>query len=573
MQNPGIQSFLKKNLLIVTKPIQYLGNEIYMQRKQWSTSKAKICLLYPDKYEVGMSNLAVNLFYTLINSYTKHSLERAFIPDLDMITLLKDNEVPLFSLESQKPLANFDALAVSFSTELSFTNALLALDLARIPRRSKDRLDNEQWPLIFAGGGGVMNPLPMSIFMDFFVLGDGEEVFKEICDKIHYFKYKKVITKIEILSELNNLDYIFVPLLNEEKKVFRHIYKDFADESYLEKPLIPLLKTVHNRFSIEIMRGCPRKCRFCQASYINKPVRIKPKEKLIKQVKNIIMNTGYDEISLSSLSSSDYPYIKQLLEELEPLCKEKQVSLSLPSLRMDTFSNDVSLMINKVRQSGVTLAPEAGSQFLRDVINKDLSEDEIISTAKIAAQNSGKSIKLYFMIGLPGETDQDVEDIVNLSFRIIREIKPAHNKVVVNVSNFVPKPFTPFQWAGQESIPEITRKLNFLKAQLRHHQLELRWTDPQVSQIEGLLSRGDEETGELIEQAYKNGAFFDAWYDHFRFDAWQKAIEQCGLKLEGYLTEKAIKKPLPWDFVETGVKKEFLLKEYEKALALKREKI
>lgn len=537
-----------------------MGGEINSVTKDWSASKLKCAYVFPDKYEVGMSNVALHLFYEMINGYTEHVLERSFAPDNDMIDLLKRENIPLFSLENKKPLNEFDAIAFSFSTEVSFTNALLMLDLAKIPLFSKERIDLES-PLIFAGGGGVVNPLPMQRFIDFFVIGDGEDLFEWVLDVIYDLKYNKSKNKLEILEELSNNNNIYVPLFYSGQKIKKHIFKNFDKKHYPVKPIVPFIKIVHNRFSLELMKGCPRQCLFCQASYLNSPVRLKDKDKLYEQGVKVLENTGYEELSLASLSSSDYPYLYQLANDLHKYADKNKVKLSLPSLRIDSYSEGASLMVNKVRESGVTLAPEAGTQRLRDVIRKKISEEDIFNAIKCASKWSKKGIKLYFMIGLPTETMKDIEGIVDLVYKLQAAIKPKRNKIIVNVSNFVPKPHTPFQWCGQDSKDDINKKLDYLKKSLRNKQIELRWTDADLSILEGVLSRGDEEVGELIYRAYKNGASFDAWYEVFDFSKWEQAAESLNLDLNKYLVEHSVEDDLPWFFIEAAISHDRLRKD------------
>jgi radical SAM family uncharacterized protein len=555
-----IDLFINKSLLKVNKPAQYIAHELNIVQKDWQNSLLKVCYLFPDRYEIGMSNLALQIFYNVINNKTNHLLERCFLPQKDMEDLLKKEKVSIFSLESKKPLIAFDAIAISFPSELNFTNALLAFELANIPFKTEERIDNEEIPLIFAGGGGIVNPLPMSNFIDFFVIGDGENVFEEIIETIYNLKNIQKLKKQDILKKLNKKEYIFVPSM-KKGTIKRNIYK--LDNDYLlDKPIIPLIDVVHNRFSLEIMKGCPRTCRFCQASYINKPLRIRKKEELLSQGSKILENTGYDELSLSSLSSGDYPDIIPLLISLDKECSQKQVSLSLPSLRVDSFTNELSFMLNKVKQSGVTIAPEAGSQFLREVIKKQITEEDILNTAKFASENSNKGIKMYFMIGLPREEMKDLEELISLIYKIMDHIKPKKNRLIVNVSNFVPKPFTPFQWCAQNTTEELEEKLNFLKKNLRHRQIELRWTDVNLSKLETILSRGDEKIGELILEAYKNGACFDSWYDRFSFPIWEEASRELKIDMHTYLKEYSLEKELKWSFIDMGISLEYLKKEY-----------
>ncbi|MEI7942954.1 MAG: radical SAM protein, partial [Candidatus Riflemargulisbacteria bacterium] len=417
---------------------------------------------------------------------------------------------------------------------------------------------------VYAGGGGLANPLPMSPLFDSLGRGDGEDILVELIDIIYELKYVKKFTKEQSLNESIKKDWAYVPSLGK-RTVKRNVYNGFQSEQLLTDPLVPLIDVVHGRFSLEIMKGCPRVCRFCQASYINKPLRVRDKDKLIEQGMKVIENTGYEELSLSSLSSGDYPQIIALLKELNQECYERHVSLSLPSLRVDSFTDDLSSMMNKVRQTGVTIAPEAGSQFLREVIKKQVTEEDILRTAKFASLNSLKSIKMYFMIGLPRETMKDIEELVALVYKIMDHIKPKKNKLIVNVSNFVPKPFTPFQWCTQDSVEMLEQKLSFLKNNLRHRQLELRWTDTHLSKLESILSRGDEKVADLVLQAYKNGASFDSWYDKFNYSTWDKSAEEIGLDVDKYLRGYALNEELPWGFIDMGVTKEYLQKEYELA--------
>jgi radical SAM superfamily enzyme YgiQ (UPF0313 family) len=560
----SLPAFLDEVLSSVKRPIQYLGQELNVVRKDPGVGGIRIALVYPDKYEVAMSNLAVQLFYDRINRHSPHVLERVIIPDEDMIDALRLKSISLFSLETQRALKDFDLIAFSVSTELALTNVLLALDLASIPLRSSDR--DESFPLVIAGGGGVMNPLPMSLFMDAIVIGDGEEALVEVADLV-----SASATKALSLAALDKKPWAFVPTLHDRKRTLsRAVFSGFKEDTLLIKPLVPLMKVVHDRYSLEIMRGCPRKCRFCQASYTSKPIRQKSAAGLIEQGKAIIEKTGAGELSLASLSSSDYQGLIELIHGLQTLCEEKQVALSLPSLRMDSLTSDMNLLINRLRESGITLAPEAGSQFLRDVIAKDLTLKDIVDAVKLASTNSHKSIKLYFMIGLPRETMADVDAICDLAFHLIEEIKPKKNKIVINVSSFNPKPYTPFQWCAQDDRAILDEKLNLLKKGTRHRQLELRWTDPELTWLEGLLSRGDERVGDVIERAFRKGACFDAWYDHFQPSRWFEAMEEAGLPENEYQKARDLEDPLPWGFVDMGIRLSVVKDEYERAMKVVR---
>lgn len=553
-----LSDFIVEVLPTVKRPIQYLGQELNVIRKEPATGGIRIALVYPDKYEVAMSNMAMQLFYDRINHHSPHSLERVIIPDEDMIDAMRSRAMPLFSLETQRALRDFDLVAFSVSTELAYTNVLLALDIAGFPLRAADRDDS--YPIVIGGGGGLMNPLPMSRFFDAIILGDGEETLAQVAGMI-------TKNKNDVLTALNKQPWAFVPSLHDRKRVLsRALYSNFKEDTVLVKPLVPLLKVVHDRYSLEIMRGCPRKCRFCQASYTSKPVRQKPSSSLIEQGRAIIEKTGAGELSLSSLSSSDYKGLIDLIHGLQGMCEDKQVALSLPSLRMDSLKSDVNLMINRLRESGITLAPEAGSQFLRDVIDKNLSLSEIVEAVKLASSNSAKGIKLYFMIGLPRETMEDVDAIIQLAFDLIDDIKPRKNKIVINVSSFVPKPYTPFQWCAQDSREVLEEKLTLLKRGLRHRQLELRWTDPSLTWLEGILSRGDERVGEVIERAFKKGACFDAWYDHFEPSRWFEAMQETGIEEDEYQISRTLDSELPWGFIDMGLRLSEVKKEYERAM-------
>lgn len=559
----------EKILPAVSRPARYIGTELNSVHKEWNSTDIKVCLAYPDIYEVGMSNLGIQILYNILNNKKETLAERTFAPWPDMEARLREDNLPLFSLESIKPLAEFDLIGFSISHELLYTNILTILDLSRIPARSKDR--DHSYPIICAGGPSVFNPEPFADFFDFIFIGEAEEAITEIVDTIRSNKNHK---KQELLKKLSEIEGVYVPDFNE--KVKKRYLKDLNQNSYPLKPIVPYLNIVHDRATLEIMRGCPRSCRFCQAKYIYSPVRTKNIDILTKQAEEILKRSGFDEISLLSLSSSDYPKIEELARKLADELKKKKISISLPSLRTDTFSLNLVTEILKVRPTGITLAPEAGTQRLRNVINKDLTEEDIINGTSNAFERGADSIKLYFMIGLPTERKEDLEAIAELSRKILytgREIakkqgrNPKRIKLTVSLSTFAPKPHTPFQWERQITPEETLGKQKFLKNAIRERAIELRWHDAYASMLEGVFARGDRPLSKVIERAWELGARFDAWSEHFNFKIWEKAFAECGTDPYAYLNERNINEPLPWDFIETGTPKAIIKEEKIKAYA------
>jgi radical SAM superfamily enzyme YgiQ (UPF0313 family) len=546
----------------VQKPARYTGGELNQIVKDWDKTDVKVCLSYPDTYEVGMSNLGLQILHHIINSLDFALAERAYTPWPDMEGELRRNKLRLYSLESFKPLSDFDLIGFSLQHELTYTNLLNMLDLSGIPIRAADRytksrspITDHRLPLIFAGGPSSFNPEPVADFIDFFLIGEGEEAIVEILET---FKTNKQRPREEILSELAKLEGIYVPRL-KPSKVKRRIVKDLDKAPYPVKPLVPFIEVIHDRAMLEIMRGCPRSCKFCQARACTHPVRTRKVETLVKQAEEIIKNTGYEELSLVSLSTSDHPKIEELAKTLAAKFENKKVSIALPSVRMDSFSIKLAKEISKVRPATVTLAPEAGTERLRKHIGKDLSEDEILSGAAAAFESGIEKIKLYFMIGLPTEKEEDIEGIITLSKKIAqvgrdtffasgRNKKRLH--ITASVSTFIPKPHTPFEREAQISIAETLSKQRFIKNNLRDKVLEVRWHDSGASFLEGVFARGDRELAKVIQAAWKQGCRLDAWSEHFKLELWDKAFKEAGVDPNVYLAKRDEKEELPWGFIE-----------------------
>jgi len=518
---------IEKILPLVSKPARYIGNELNSIHKPHE-DKIRIALSYPDNYEIGMSNLGLQILYHILNQKADIVAERFYAPWPDMEDKMKASGIPLFSLESWTPVKDFDIIGFSVQNELTYTNLLNMIALAGLPLMSKDRKDGQ--PIIIAGGACTNNPEPLADFVDAFVVGDGEEVILEIADTYKRYIPGKPVDGAHarhlLLSALSNIPGVYVPGHNKFNNVKRRIVDDINTIDYPAAPIVPFIEIIHDRAMVEIMRGCPRRCKFCQAGAVNKPVRLMKPERIVELGKKLAANTGFEELSLVSLSSSDHPKLGQAAEELIKALSPKRISLSLPSLRADTLDENTARQMTAVRSSGFTIAPEAGTQRLRDHICKDLTEEKILGSIRSAAAGGANRIKLYFMIGLPTETQDDLEGIVDLAYKIIKEAKSSNprSKITVNVSTFIPKKGTAFENEKMISLKETLQKQQFLKDTLKHRSIDLKWHDPMMSQIEGVFATGGKEAGKILLRAYELGCRFDNWSEYFNREKWETAI-------------------------------------------------
>jgi radical SAM family uncharacterized protein len=569
----------------VQKPTRYTGNEINATRKDHRTARVKVALAFPDLYEVGMSHLGLKILYHIINAKDDWLAERVFMPDTDFEGLMRQEEFPLCSLETTTPLADFDLLGFTLQYELSYATILRMLQLSGIPVLAAERGEND--PLVAGGGPGAFNPEPVSSFFDFLVIGDAEEALPEALNLLAGCNNHPRADK---LSKLATITGVYVPSLyragyapdgrflgttplgNRPTPVQRAVVRDLETVPYPTDFIVPYGVIVHDRLVLELFRGCTRGCRFCQAGIIYRPVRERSPGRLKELAVKMVRATGYDEIALSSLSSSDYSNIKPLVEELSRDMSKERISLSLPSLRLDSFSVDLAEQVQRVRKSGLTFAPEAGSQRLRDVINKNVTEDDLLSTVQEAFRLGWSNVKLYFMIGLPTETDEDLREIAALARKVLKVCRDSGGRgrprVTVSASVFVPKPHTPFQWVGQISKEEIFRRQALLKAELRGPGLNYQWHGAEASLLEAALARGGRNLNRVIHRAFELGCKLDGWDEHFSFSSWQQAFAGAGLDLEMEATRDLDPEaPLPWDHLDSGVSKKYLLREYRRALS------
>lgn len=578
-------------LPLVQKPARYTGGELNSVVKNKENIDIRFAFCFPDTYEIGMSHLGLKILYGLINSRENFWCERAFAPDTDMEEVMRKNNIPLFALESHDSLKDFDAVGFTLQYELSFTNVLNMLDLAGIPIKSADRGESlTEYPIIVAGGPCVVNPEPLADFIDVFQIGEGEEIMLEFLDLLNEYK-KNGATRKEFLIAATKIEGIYVPQLytvdyNEDgtiksfnatngapSVINKRVVSDLDNVYYPESFIVPFVEVVHDRVVHEIFRGCIRGCRFCQAGFWYRPIREKNVDTISKQSQKIACETGYDELSLCSLSSSDYTKITELLEELLSWSIPQKINVALPSLRIDNFSEELQEKLALVRRSGLTFAAEAGTQRLRDVINKNITEDEILSTCRRAFEGGWTAVKLYFMIGLPTETESDVVGINELCQKVVEEFYSNPNKpkgkgvsVSAGVSSFVPKPCTPFQWEPQATREEISAKQQLLKDTVTSKKISFRFHTTDQIFLEAILARGDRKLCDVIELAWKNGCTFDSWDDKYKYDVWMDAFKELSLDTAFYANRRrSYDEILPWDHINSGIKKSFLIEENEKA--------
>lgn len=552
----------------VEKPARYIGGEFGVPNME-KPHKISSCIVFPDTYEIGMSNLGIKILYNILNSTEDVVCERCFAPWIDMGKLLKENNICLPSIETKKPLKDFDLLGFSLQYELLYSNVLYMLDLANIPFYASMR--GEEYPIIIAGGPCSANPEPVADFFDLICIGEGEEVIKKIAEIVKIYKGNKS----KIILECEKITGVYSPISAEKKQSFprklvqKAIVKDLNTSAYPINPIVPNIPIVHDRPVAELYRGCYSNCRFCQASFFYRPIRMRSPEVLKKQISSMIKFTGCEELGISSLSSGDYPNLNKLFDLILPEIISNKVKLQLPSLRLDSFTPEI---VENCRKTGsLTFAPEAGTQRLRNVINKNITDADIERTMKMAFESGYRSVKLYFMIGLPTETEEDLIGIALLAKRIKEYYKfvTTRNDITINVSSsvFVPKPVTPFQWCAQISMEEMEEKHRLLRNELKKVKgINYSWSDERVSFLEAVFARGDRSLSKLIEKAYLNGAKFDSWNEHFNFDAWSNAIELLQINTKTFTCAKELDEYLPWSFIDFGVSNTYLKAELNKSL-------
>lgn len=591
---PSLEEKLEEILPTVSKPARYTGGELNSIYKDHAVCDVRFAIAFPDSYEIGMSNLALSILYHILNSREDCVAERVYAPWPDMEQAMRENGVPLYTLETKTPVRDYDFFAFSLSYELSYTNLLNMLDLAGMPVRSLDR-DDGRYPLVMAGGHCTFNPEPVAPFVDLFVIGEGEEVLVEIVDAYKTYRH---LPKKELLRRLAHIPGVYVPRFYEslyedttdphytcpdarfadaDRRMFkaivpkrgdvpavikRRLIWDVDNVPYPTSPVIPFIEVVHDRISLEVMRGCTRGCRFCQAGMITRPVREKSPEKLMQLAEELVQNTGHEDISLVSLSTADYSRVDEVVHQMIDTYGDRKIGVSLPSLRADKDCVNLVQDIQKVRKTGLTFAPEAGTQRMRDVTNKGVTEEDLFAAAETAFAAGWKRIKLYFMISLPTETDEDVIGIADLATRVCklaRRMKVSNPTVAIGVSTFVPKPNTPWQWHRQDTLDEIERKQALIRKHIGDRGVQFRYHDPRSSHLEAVLSLGDRRVADVIETAWRIGCKFDSWDEYMDYDRWMEAFQKVGLDPYFFANrQKSYEEPLPWDHIDCGVSKAYL---------------
>ena len=581
-------------LLNIEKPARYIGGEINSVMKDKEKVDIRFAMCFPDVYEIGMSHLGIQILYDMFNRREDTWCERVYSPWLDLDKVLRDRNIPLFALESQDPVRDFDFLGITIQFEMCYTNILQILDLSQIPLHAADRTEED--PIVIGGGPCTYNPEPLTEFFDIFYIGEGETVYDELLDTYKEWKTSGG-SRRDFLRQAARIEGLYVPQFydasyhtdgtiksftpNEPaapEKVRKQVVMEVSDAPYPMNPVVPFIKVTQDRVVLEIQRGCIRGCRFCQAGMLYRPTRERNVEKLKEYARTMLKNTGHEEISLSSLSSSDYSELNELVTFLIDEFKDKGINISLPSLRIDAFSLDVMSKVQDVRKSSLTFAPEAGSQRMRNVINKGLTEEDILTGAGQAFEGGWTKVKLYFMLGLPTETEEDMKEIARLSDRVARryyeipkEQRRGKCQITASSSFFVPKPFTPFQWASMYTAEEYDRRAHIVndefREQLNRKSLKYNWHDAQVTVLEGVMARGDRRIAPVIEEAYRLGCLFDSWTETFRNDLWMEAFENTGVDISFYNQRVREKDEIfPWDFIDIGVSRSFLYREWERAL-------